>query len=433
MIFNSIDFLIYFIVVVTVYFCIPKKFTWIWLLISSYYFYMYWNIKYLFLILFSTIITYIAGILIDKIRKKDEIFFKKETLIKCILLFSIILNLLILFYFKYFNFFVENINYMLSVFNIPKDLNYIDILLPVGISFYTFQALSYVIDVYKEETKVEYHLGKYALFLVFFPQLVAGPIEKSSNLLPQFKIGNTFKFSNLKEYCDFSAYSDIAKGCAKTMGYNLMINFNKPYLSETIGEFWRRWHISLGNWFKDYLYIPLGGKSNNKLKSYRNLLLVFFISGLWHGASWNFIMWGGIHGLYLILEKNSNSKKKKDMYKVFRIFKIFILVSIAWIFFRANNLREAIFILKSLVLFPFYLDTSQIFDLGLDKKDFFLSVVLIVSLMLSEFYNLKNKIINMKNTSIVLRWTIYYILIFIIIIFGYYGNTVQNNFIYFQF
>ena len=136
-------------------------------------------------------------------------------------------------------------------------------------------------------------------------------------------------FFTFQIYCDFSAYSDIAKGCAKTMGYNLMINFNKPYLSETIGEFWRRWHISLGNWFKDYLYIPLGGKSNNKLKSYRNLLLVFFISGLWHGASWNFIVWGGIHGLYLILEKNTNGKKKKSIYKVFRIFKIFILVSIA--------------------------------------------------------------------------------------------------------
>lgn len=482
MVFNSISFLIYFIVVITVYFCIPKNFTWIWLLIASYYFYMYWNIKYLFLILFSTIITYIAGILIDEIRKKDEVFSKKEKLKKCVLVFSIILNLLILFYFKYFNFFIENINSVLTIFNLQKEFNHMDILLPVGISFYTFQALSYVIDVYRNETKVEYHLGKYALFLVFFPQLVAGPIEKSSNLLPQFKIGNTFKFSNLKEglllmligflkkiviadrlavivnnvfsaplkynkvsitiavlfftfqiYCDFSAYSDIAIGCAKTIGYNLMINFNKPYLSETIGEFWRRWHISLGNWFKDYLYVPLGGKSDNKLKNYRNLLLVFFISGLWHGASWNFIIWGGIHGIYLIIEKNTNNMKIKAVYKAFRIFKVFILVSIAWIFFRANNLRDAIFILKSLLLFPFNLDTSQIFNLGLDKKDFFLSIGLIIILMLSEFYNLKNKIINMKNTKLIARWAIYYILIFIIVIFGYYGDTVQNNFIYFQF
>ena len=480
MLFNSIDFLIYFIIVVLVYFSIPRRFSWVWLLLVSYYFYMYWNAKYLFLILFSTLITYISGIYIEKNTERPHI--KKYTVF-----LSIILNLLILFYFKYFNFFIENVNNIFSVFDIQRKIQYINILLPVGISFYTFQALSYTIDVYRGTIKAEHHLGKYALYLVFFPQLVAGPIEKSSDLLPQFKYGNEFKFENLKKgsllmligfikkiviadrlsvlvdtvfsnpfnyqglsivlavlfftfqiYCDFSGYSDIAIGCAKILGYKLTMNFNKPYLSNTISNFWRRWHISLGVWFRDYLYIPLGGKTNNKLKTYRNLLIVFLISGLWHGASWNFIIWGGIHGVYLVIEKMINNKKNdKVIYQIFQSFKIFIMVSIAWIFFRANNFKEAIYILKKFIYFPFYinhLNFHNIYNLGLDRKDLILSIVLIILLILSEILKIKEKmlILIVKYNFVLISLT-YYMLIFIFLIFGYYGEEVQNSFIYFQF
>ncbi|MGL6168515.1 MAG: MBOAT family O-acyltransferase, partial [Fusobacteriaceae bacterium] len=346
MLFNSLQFLIYFPIVVLLYFLLPFKFRWIWLLIASYFFYMNWNPKYAILMGTSTLVTYLSGILIEKsnsILEENQ----RNKMRKLWVFLSFGINLSILFFFKYFNFLGTNITYILSKIHIGVKIPNFDMLLPVGISFYTFQALSYTMDVYRGDVKAQKNLGKYALFVSFFPQLVAGPIERSTHLLAQIDKEYNFEYERVKNglllmlwglfkkiviadrlavlvntvynnptnyegfvliiasvffafqiYCDFSSYSDIAIGAANVMGYDLMKNFNRPYFSKSIGEFWRRWHISLGTWFRDYLYFPLGGSKVSKSKRYRNIMVVFLVSGLWHGASWNFIVWGGLHGIY---------------------------------------------------------------------------------------------------------------------------------------
>jgi len=327
MLFNSFNFFYFFPVVVILYFVLPNRIRWFWLLITSYFFYMCWNPKYALLILTSTIITYITAIYIQK--EGDD---KNKKLYVAI---SFISNLAILVGFKYFNFINENVAILFNEFGLNWQISNLNILLPVGISFYTFQALSYTMDVYRGDIKATRNFGKYALFVSFFPQLVAGPIEKSANLLPQFDKIVKFNYERIKdgmvmvmwglfkklviadrlailvntvynspkEYagfeliiatcffavqilCDFSAYTDIAIGAAKILGFDLMKNFDRPYFSKSIPEFWRRWHISLGAWFKDYLYFPLGGSRVSKLLKYRNVMIVFLVSGLWHGASW---------------------------------------------------------------------------------------------------------------------------------------------------
>lgn len=348
MLFNSIDFLIFFPLVAAIFFVIPKKLRYIWLLIASYYFYMSWNPKYAILIALSTFITYISSIFIQKYNDQKRIVLKKVCLAG-----SIVSNLSILCLFKYANFIIINISKLLSILNIGIIERRLDLLLPVGISFYTFQALSYTIDVYRGEIKAETNIFKYALFVSFFPQLVAGPIERSKNLLCQ--INNidhisVWNFEQVKRgfllimwglfqklviadraallvntvfqhyqnygfleiftaailfafqiYCDFGGYTNIARGSACVMGFHLMNNFRQPYLAQNIKDFWRRWHISLTSWFTDYLYIPLGGNRNLRHRKYLNILIVFGVSGLWHGASWNFIVWGLLHAIYQII------------------------------------------------------------------------------------------------------------------------------------
>ena len=348
MLFNSIDFLIFFPLVAAIFFVIPKKLRYIWLLIASYYFYMSWNPKYAILIALSTFITYISSIFIQKYNDQNRIVFKKVCLAG-----SIVSNLSILCLFKYANFIIINISKLLSILNIGIIERRLDLLLPVGISFYTFQALSYTIDVYRGEIKAETNIFKYALFVSFFPQLVAGPIERSKNLLCQ--INNidhisVWNFEQVKRgfllimwglfqklviadraallvntvfqhyqnygfleiltaailfafqiYCDFGGYTNIARGSACVMGFHLMNNFRQPYLAQNIKDFWRRWHISLTSWFTDYLYIPLGGNRNGQHRKCLNILIVFGVSGLWHGASWNFIVWGLLHAIYQII------------------------------------------------------------------------------------------------------------------------------------
>jgi len=334
MLFNSLEFIIFFPIVVGLYFIISPRFRWILLLAASYYFYMCWNYKYILLILFSTVVDYFAAIAMSRTSQKK---FKKVFLVA-----SLFSNLGLLFFFKYFNFFSGSINAVLDQFNVFYNVPYYDYLLPVGISFYTFQTLSYTIDVYKGKQKPEYHFGKFALFVSFFPQLVAGPIERSVNLLPQFSQTFKFEYARIRDgiilmtwgmfkkvviadrlseyvnevfnnpesydgfhnilatlffsfqiYCDFSGYSDVAIGAALVMGYHLMKNFNRPYLAKSIGEFWSRWHISLSTWFRDYVYIPLGGNRVNISRLLFNLYITFLISGLWHGANWTFAIWGG--------------------------------------------------------------------------------------------------------------------------------------------
>lgn len=333
MLFNSIQFVIFLPFVILIFYILPAKYRYLGLLIASYYFYMCWNVKYTFLLFMSTFITYMSGILIEKTNK---IKMKKVWVTV-----SFLLNLSILIFFKYFNFILESINVVLDLLEIQfKFLEY-NIILPVGISFYIFQALSYTMDVYRGEIKAEKNMGKYALFVSFFPQLVAGPIERSKNLLNQINNINKFNYKKIKNgfllslwgffqkiviadrlailvnevygnyekyegfqifiatvffaiqiYCDFAGYSNIAIGVAQMMGFQLMQNFKQPYFSKSVAEFWRRWHISLSSWFKDYLYIPLGGNKKGKIRKYMNIMIVFLISGFWHGANWTYILWG---------------------------------------------------------------------------------------------------------------------------------------------
>ena len=338
MLFNSIDFLVFFPSVVLLYFLLPHKNRWLFLLIASYFFYMNWKPVYAVLIFSSTLITYSCGILVEKsnsVRRK-----------KLFLIVSLSMNFSILFIYKYFNFLNDSVFKALDFLNIRWELPNLDLLLPVGISFYTFQAVGYTIDVYRGDLKAEKNLGIYALFVSFFPQLVAGPIERAKNLLPQFRekhyLDSARLVSGIKQmvwgffmklviadrlslivntaynnadahngttlliatilfsfqiYCDFAGYSNIAIGASRIMGFDLMTNFRRPYFAKNIGEFWQRWHISLSTWFRDYLYIPLGGNRVSKSRNYLNVFITFVVSGIWHGANWTFVFWGFLHGI----------------------------------------------------------------------------------------------------------------------------------------
>ncbi len=342
MLFNSLHFILFFAVVVTIYFAIPRHTRLMFLLGASYYFYMCWNPKYLILIVISTLVNYCAAI---GMANTHSVRLRKSYLIS-----SIALNLGMLLLFKYYNFFIDSFEKVANELSIGVDLPYLHVLLPVGISFYTFQAMGYTIDVYNGNQKPESHVGRFALYVSFFPQLVAGPIERSGRLLPQFYQNHPFRYDQVKTglkrmawgffkkmviadrlaiyvdqvynhpaefygfpvilatiffafqiYCDFSGYSDIAIGAAKVLGYDLMENFNAPYWANSIGDFWKRWHISLSTWFRDYLYIPLGGNRFGITRMYENLFLTFMVSGLWHGANWTFVLWGALHGFYVIV------------------------------------------------------------------------------------------------------------------------------------
>ena len=352
--FNSVDFLLFFPVAVAVYFAVPRKLRYIVLLVASYYFYMCWNPKYVLLIGFSTLVTWGYSLIISHIRTDSGR--------KLCLALNCIANLGILFLFKYANFAITNLNMLLSSLGLTMTIRKLDLLLPVGISFYTLQALSYTFDVYRKKIAPEKNLLKYALYVSFFPQLVAGPIERSTRLLPQIQnvehlelwdyerirnglflmlwgyfqklviadraampvdpvINNHLNYGFVEIsiaiflfafqiYCDFAGYTNIARGAAKVMGFDLMQNFRQPFLATSIRDLWRRWHISLSSWFTDYHYIPLGGNRKGELRKYLNIVIVFTVSGLWHGASWNFVAWGLLHALFQIAESIYEKKRE---------------------------------------------------------------------------------------------------------------------------
>lgn len=402
MLFNSFAFLIFFPLVCLIYFILPPKYRWAFLLVASYYFYMNWKPVYALLIFSSTVITYGVALLIDRFQNKFR-------LKKLLLTFSILLNFGILFVYKYFNFINESVADMLSWLHIGWPVPNLDILLPVGISFYTFQAVGYTIDVYRGELRAERHLGIYALFVSFFPQLVAGPIERARNLLPQFRmsfdvdyqrIGTglrlmlwgffmklvvadrvsayvdavynnvpqhsgsslllaTFLFA-IQIYCDFAGYSNIAVGAAKVMGFSLMENFHRPYFARSVGEFWHRWHISLSTWFKDYVYIALGGNRVAWTRHLFNLFITFLVSGIWHGANWTFVIWGALHGLFIVagvvrkrIKAGDGIKETGAIRKVLSYLSdvglTIFLVVFAWIFFRANSASDAFVVINKIV------------------------------------------------------------------------------------
>ena len=497
MLFNSSAFLIFFPIVTLVYFIIPQKVKYIWLLIASYYFYMGWNPKYIVLLFTSTLITYLSGIFIDIISKrysgKDQVRLKKT-----VVALSFALNLGILFYFKYTNFAIKIFDRVMAAAHINLYIPEADILLPVGISFFTFQALSYTVDVYRGDIYAEKNFFRYALYVSFFPQLVAGPIERSKNLLKQLAKPAKFDFEKFKEgllcmlwgyflkivladriaivvdtvfnrytkfsgwyfivatvlfafqiYCDFAGYSTIAIGAANILGIRLMENFDAPYTATSVADFWRRWHISLTSWFRDYLYIPLGGNRKGKFRKNVNRMIVFLASGLWHGAGIHYIVWGGLNGLFQVAGEYLMPVRKKiikllDLHEEslgFRLYKAlmtFCLIDLAWIFFRAEGFRTGLTIVKSILRAdnPWILFDGSLYTLGLDEKNFRLMLICIAVLIIADI--LKNMGICIRKTILeqdyVFRWIIYVFAVFFILTFGIWGPGYDAaNFIYFQF
>lgn len=452
---------------------LSQKYRWILLLVASYYFYMNWKPVYALLIFGSSVTTYVCADRIDRAKTKKT---KKQYLLA-----SLIINLSILFLFKYYNFFNTSIFGLLDSWSIRMQLPDFDLLLPVGISFYTFQAVGYTIDVYREEIKHEKHFGIYLLFVSFFPQLVAGPIERAKNLLPQFKEHKKFNYDQavnglklmmwgffmkvvvadrlsiyvnsvynnveahssttltvasiffaFQIYCDFAGYSSIAIGCAKILGFDLMTNFRRPYFAQSCAEFWQRWHISLSTWFKDYVYIPLGGNRVGTFNNYRNLLTTFLISGLWHGANWTFVIWGGLNGLYQIFFKilgvNPKIKlvdKKNALKYIGNVLLTFILICFSWVFFRANNLNDAIVVLKRIVT------ARGEFFIG-DQSSFYYGILAIITLLLKDAYDEffpEGKLFFKSETKLI-RFFSYSTVIVMILLFGVFDG---GQFIYFQF
>lgn len=471
----------------------PHRFRWILLLAASCVFYMFFIPSYI-LILFITIsIDYAAGILIEKAQGAKR---------KIYLIASILSTCLVLFIFKYYDFFIGNFNSVVAILHWNYSVDLLRIILPIGLSFHTFQSLSYVFEVYYGRFKAEKHFGIYSLYVMFYPQLVAGPIERPQNMLPQFHKEKKFDYeeavSGLRQmllglfkkifiadrlailvdgvynnpagfhgfplilatvlfafqiYCDFSGYSDIALGSARVMGFKLMNNFDRPYLARSIGEFWRRWHISLSSWFRDYIYIPLGGNQVPKMRWITNILIIFLVSGLWHGANWTYAVWGGLHGIFIIGESAAASFKNKII-KIFNlnttqsvhqisIFTTFILVCFSWIFFRANSIKEAIYIVRN--LFVGIDEQLNYFLIFLSRKESFSwllssgwpgvsQIDLIIALTtLSGFIWLESKPTfwrKLFESHKLFRWSVYYVAIILILFLGVFNHS---QFIYFQF
>lgn len=482
MLFNSFEFLVFFPIVTILFFAIPQKFRWFHLLTASCIFYMYFIPIYI-LILFGTIvIDYIAGIVIEKASGAKR---------KTFLILSLVANIGVLCVFKYYNFFIDNIN------ESGASLPYLNIILPIGLSFHTFQAMSYTIEVYRGNHPAEKHFGIYALYVMFYPQLVAGPIERPQNILHQFHEKKYFDYQNavsglrlmmwgmikkvviadrlatftdpvftnpdgypgitvfiaaiffaFQIFCDFSGYSDIAIGSARVMGFKLMTNFNKPYHARSISEFWKRWHISLSTWFKDYLYIPLGGNRVSIPRAYFNLFFVFLVSGFWHGANWTFIVWGALHGFYLVaalitqkfrnkLNKTIGLTKVNWLNNTIDNIIVFALVTIAWVFFRANSMSDAFVLLERIGNVPSefaqLLQTRNwsMLNLPIDASLVLLCFGLIGFLELAHVVQLKYDLPDsFYQKPIYFRWALYFSGIMVILLLGVFQET---SFIYFQF
>lgn len=482
--FNSFGYLFFLITVFFIYWAIPSKKRWIVLLAFSYYFYMSWEPRYIILIFAATVFSYGFALLISREKRESR---KKKLLICGI---AVIVGML--FVFKYFNFVSVNVVGILRFFSLPVQEVTLKLLLPVGISFYTFQTLSYLIDVYKGKIEAEHHFGYYALYVSFFPQLVAGPIERPENLLPQLRNPRKFEYAQARDglilisaglfkkiviantlakgadiiynhlfyykglvliiatvmfafqiYCDFGGYSDIAIGSAKLLNINLMNNFECPYFSTSIKEFWGRWHISLSRWLRDYIYIPLGGNRVPKWKQYRNLMVTFFLSGLWHGAEWTFILWGCIHGFYQVMENFLTGKARgyfnpeNKPVKLFKWFLTFSLVCFAWIFFRADSLSDAFYVITNMfagITDPVqYIKAAYEAPRAVSKLGMLILCLEMLLLFKMDWVQYKSgNVVNFLNTkNRYLKWV--YCIIFVIVLLLCSVKNAGGEFIYFQF
>ena len=488
--FNSIEFLIFYPIVLLLNYIVPLKYRWIALLAFSYYFYMSWNPSLIFLILFTTLVSWVCSLIIEKT--------DKQAVKKLCITVTLLICLGVLFFFKYYNFLANSFSALLTLFGTPNTDFTLNLILPVGISFYTFQTLSYAIDVYRGDVKTERHFGYYALFVVFFPQLVAGPIERPDNLIPQLKAehkwNNEDALAGFKRmvvgffkkvvvadllanyvnviyndvenatglgvviasvmfavqiYCDFSGYTDIAIGCARIMGYRLMQNFDRPYCAKSIKEFWNRWHLSLSTWFRDYLFFPLGGSRCSTLKRYRNVMIVFLVSGLWHGADWTYVIWGALHGVYQVLGYITINARKKMFEKfgwnwdskwhgMLQTAVTFVLADFAWIFFRANNTAELGVLLNRLFT-SWSVPMSEVFDtMGLTLTGAVISVLSVAIMVILDRLvrhneqpqpdgTLRSTLAISNGKSLIYVWAI--IIAWMVLLAG----DGSSSFIYFQF
>ncbi len=478
MLFNSFQFYLFFIAVFALYWLLPHKRRPLLLLIASYYFYMCYEPVYLLLLLTTTVMCYFTGKFIEKYRDKAKLI----SFVNIFICFSI------LFYFKYLNFAIESLVSSIEFLNIMQfeKTPILNIILPIGISFHTFQNVGYTIDVYRKKIKAKKDFLQFALFSSYFPQLVAGPIERSNNLMPQLEKEHFFNYNqavsgmvmilvgfikkvaiadtiaiyvdavynNVSEftgialivatvlfafqiYCDFSGYSDMAIGFSKLLGIELMNNFKSPYLSKSITEFWRRWHISLSSWFKDYVYIPLGGSRTSLIKNIRNLIITFLISGIWHGANWTFVIWGLYHGLLLVIElmlRKNNVKIKLPEF--IKLIGTFTLVGIGWVFFRANSVSDALYVLKNMFneisLSPSYFINS-LQDMGFTTFSLVMVFILIIVLFIVDYFNRDNKIDQyILSKSKYISWLICLVGVGLVLFCMMFLSESQN-FIYFQF
>ncbi len=468
MIFNSVHFIFFFIATTILYYALPHRFRWAFLLAISCYFYMVFRPIYILILAGTIVVDYVAGLFLESTTnpRRKKIF----------LVASIIANVGVLAVFKYYNFINDNLTELLGVFHLKNEIPMLRILLPIGLSFHTFQAMSYTIEVYRGKQQAEKHFGMYALYVMFYPQLVAGPIERPQNILHQLKEKVVFNYDHIVSglklilwglfvkvviadrlsiyvdivynspehhsaisslvatlfftfqiYCDFSGYSSIAIGCAKVLGIDLMINFRRPYMSTSIREFWSRWHISLSTWFRDYLYIPLGGNRVSVYRNMFNLFFVFLVSGLWHGANWTFIIWGALHGLYLIMEIVIDRLVPSiKLPRSIRWILNFVLVAIAWVFFRASNFQTAKQILKNIYTFkpgPLYIGNASYL-----VYSFFAILFLFAAEYNAE--KLNNRYAWLYSERKVLRWSAYLLLILTLLSIGVFNG---GQFIYFQF
>jgi alginate O-acetyltransferase complex protein AlgI len=480
--FNSLHFVVFFLVVSMLYFALPHRFRWQLLLAASCYFYMIFLPIYILILGFTIVVDYIAGLYIEKTEGSKK---------KLFLILSLIANIGVLAIFKYFNFLNENLSIALNQVGYDNVIPNLSILLPVGLSFHTFQAMSYTIEVYRGNQKAEKHFGIYALYVMFYPQLVAGPIERPQNILHQFYEKHKFSYVQVTTglrlmawgffkkvviadrlavtvntvynnptdfqglplilatvffafqiYCDFSGYSDIAIGSARVMGFDLMKNFNRPYLSQSVSEFWKRWHISLSTWFRDYLYIPLGGNRVSMPRMYVNLFITFLVSGLWHGANWTYVIWGGLNGLFLVCE--SMIKKYVPAFasvftggnffiKFSRTALTFGLICLTWVFFRANSVGDAIYIITHMCSnFRASIAVATSAAMGFDA--FSLSVLSVALCILfgvelaQNWFHISTKL---NSLPVYLRLFLYSVFLVFILLFGVFDA--EQQFIYFQF
>ncbi len=489
MLFNSLHFAIFFPVAATVYFMLSHRYRWLFLLGASYYFYMAWVPQYILLILASTLVDYAAA----RMMGATESMGRRRTLLGL----SLAANLGLLFFFKYYNFFNDSLRDLLAYFSLPYHVPESSLLLPVGISFYTFQTLGYTIDVYRGHIKPERHLGIFALYVSFFPQLVAGPIERAGNLLSQFREHYEFDYKRVTDglklmawgvfkkaviadrvavmvdyvyanpqghqgpglalatlmfawqiYCDFSGYSDIAIGASQVMGFRLMTNFDRPYWSRSLPELWRRWHISLTTWFRDYVFLPLGGTRVGSARIAVNVLIVFLITGLWHGAKWTFVIWGAGHGLFLVSSMLTRGVRKKiadglhleripRMHAVWQTAVTFAMFYYIGVFFRAETVGDGFYILKH--LFTGWGDPfnggdfkSFIYSVGVrSSSEFNVAIAAIVVLEIGHYLQMRGPVRpRLAQQPALIRWVLYYLLVLSILS---YGVFTASPFIYFQF